>query len=306
MTRIKALTGLIAATATLAAMPAIARAEVLFDQTADAATPNAEPGDPNFSPSNDFGGGNEDRTADDFTVPAGETWVIDRISVTGAYEAEPMPRSAGSASPRRAPAPQVSVFIYPDAGGQPAPALHAEAGVGASGGPNYAVALTGAPELAPGTYWVTVQQDGAGPAGFWSWGTSTTLSGNPAQWFSAADAECAGSSTWLPRLDCWPGTNPDQAFRLEGTRTVEDSDPPETTITKQPKDKTSKDRVTYRFTSDEEGSTFECKIDKKPYKPCTSPKKFKAKDGKHKFKVRATDAAGNVDPTPDRDKFKAV
>ena len=29
-----------------------------------------------------------------------------------------------------------------------------------------------------------------------------------------------------------------------------------------------------------------CKVDKKPYKPCTSPKKVKRlDDGKHKFKV---------------------
>jgi len=29
-------------------------------------------------------------------------------------------------------------------------------------------------------------------------------------------------------------------------------------------------------------------------------------EGKHKFKVRATDAAGNTDPTPAKDKFKVV
>jgi hypothetical protein len=54
-------------------------------------------------------------------------------------------------------------------------------------------------------------------------------------------------------------------------------------------------------------STFECKADKKPFKPCMSPKKVKRLDeGRHKFKVRATDAAGNVDPTPDKDRFRVV
>jgi hypothetical protein len=85
-----------------------------------------------------------------------------------------------------------------------------------------------------------------------------------------------------------------------------DTEPPETTITKQPKDKSSKKKAKYGFSSDDPAATFECKIDKKPYEPCTSPKKFKAKKGKHKFKVRATDAAGNVDPTPAKDKFKVT
>ena len=54
-----------------------------------------------------------------------------------------------------------------------------------------------------------------------------------------------------------------------------------------------KAQVQFKFTSDEPNSTFECKIDKKPYKPCTSPRKVKRLDeGKHKFKVIATDEAG--------------
>ena len=85
-----------------------------------------------------------------------------------------------------------------------------------------------------------------------------------------------------------------------------DTDAPDTTITKEPKSKSSKPSAKYKFVSDESGSTFECKIDKKPFKPCASPKKFKVKDGKHKFLVRAIDPAGNVDPTADKDNFKVV
>lgn len=85
-----------------------------------------------------------------------------------------------------------------------------------------------------------------------------------------------------------------------------DVDPPQTTITKRPKDESAKETAKYKFSSDEDGSTFECKIDKKPFKPCTSPKKFRVKDGKHKFLVRAIDAAGNPDPTAAKDKFKIV
>jgi hypothetical protein len=92
----------------------------------------------------------------------------------------------------------------------------------------------------------------------------------------------------------------------DGCPVQPDTDPPETTITKKPKDKGTKNKVKYLFVSDEPGSSFECKIDKKPYAPCTSPKKLKLKDGKHKFSVRAIDAAGNVDLTPAKDKFKIV
>jgi hypothetical protein len=90
-----------------------------------------------------------------------------------------------------------------------------------------------------------------------------------------------------------------------GTCNARDLFPPETTIGKHPKDKTTKKKVKFTFDSNEENVTFECKLDKKDYKPCDAKEKFKAKKkGKHKLKVRAVDAAGNVDPTPDKDSWK--
>jgi hypothetical protein len=85
-----------------------------------------------------------------------------------------------------------------------------------------------------------------------------------------------------------------------------DTTPPETTITKEPKAKSSKAKAKYKFTSNEPGSTFACKLDRKSFKPCDSGKaKYKRLDyGKHKFKVVATDPAGNSDPTAAKDKFK--
>jgi len=84
-----------------------------------------------------------------------------------------------------------------------------------------------------------------------------------------------------------------------------DTDPPETTIDKAPKDKIKKKTAKYLFSADEAGTTFSCTLDKKPAKPCTSPLKLKRlKPGKHKFTVVASDAAGNVDPTPATDTFK--
>jgi hypothetical protein len=91
-----------------------------------------------------------------------------------------------------------------------------------------------------------------------------------------------------------------------------DTDPPETTITSGPpnKVKTRKKqaKATFGFQSSEAGSSFQCSIDGAPFAPCTSPNAFKVKAKKktreHDFDVRATDAAGNTDPTPAEDDWK--
>jgi len=93
-----------------------------------------------------------------------------------------------------------------------------------------------------------------------------------------------------------------------------DTTPPVTAITKKPKarvkTKKAKAKVTVKFQS-EAGATFKCKLDRKPFKTCRSPLKVKAKSKpgkgmKHTIKVRATDAAGNVELKPPTVKFKVV
>jgi Ca2+-binding RTX toxin-like protein len=55
--------------------------------------------------------------------------------------------------------------------------------------------------------------------------------------------------------------------------------------------------IAFRFAASEP-STFECKFDRKPYKPCRSPRAFRVGIGPHGFRVFAIDAAGNRDGTP--------
>ena len=81
-----------------------------------------------------------------------------------------------------------------------------------------------------------------------------------------------------------------------------DTDPPETTVNKA---KVNDDDVTVKFSSDEPGSRFECKLDKKAFKGCRSPKRYRNLDeGKHRVLVVAIDAAGNRDASAARRKFE--
>jgi len=82
-----------------------------------------------------------------------------------------------------------------------------------------------------------------------------------------------------------------------------DTTAPNTTITSHPKKQGTKRRVTFGFASSESGSTFQCKLDAKPWRSCTSPKRYRLTAGWHKFKVRAIDRVGNVDATPAKFRF---
>jgi hypothetical protein len=83
---------------------------------------------------------------------------------------------------------------------------------------------------------------------------------------------------------------------------VPDTTVPQTTITKAPKKRltirTARVRVAFRFKSSEPGSRFRCKLDGRPWKACASPRRYRLKPGRHVFRTRATDFAGNTDPTP--------
>ena len=105
-------------------------------------------------------------------------------------------------------------------------------------------------------------------------------------------------------------------FVLDGVAVdaLTDTDPPQTKITKGAPNKLDKHKVKFKFTSSEPDSTFECRLKgkglKRPvrqFNECDSPRKYKRlDDGRFKFKVRAIDAAGNVDPSAAKDKFKVV
>jgi hypothetical protein len=85
-----------------------------------------------------------------------------------------------------------------------------------------------------------------------------------------------------------------------GARTFTiDTVAPTTSITSGPPASTTATSATFSFTSSKAGSTFACKVDQGSWAPCSSPLTIQGLAvGAHSFAVRATDAVGNVDPTP--------
>jgi plastocyanin len=78
---------------------------------------------------------------------------------------------------------------------------------------------------------------------------------------------------------------------------VLDTTAPQTTIDSGPQKKTEHKKATFAFSSSETGSSFECALDRGAFAACKSPRTVRVSKGKHRFDVRATDAAGNPDPS---------
>ena len=80
-----------------------------------------------------------------------------------------------------------------------------------------------------------------------------------------------------------------------------DTEPPETTITAGPSGTIATGSASFSFEASEP-ARFECRldsVDSADWVPCGPPQSYSSlADGSHEFEVRATDAAGNTDPTP--------
>ena len=83
-----------------------------------------------------------------------------------------------------------------------------------------------------------------------------------------------------------------------GRNWVVDTVPPKTTIDGEPPALSDSQSATFGFTSSEALSTFSCSLDSAAFAPCSSPRTYTGLgDGVHVFHVRATDRAGNTDPS---------
>jgi hypothetical protein len=72
---------------------------------------------------------------------------------------------------------------------------------------------------------------------------------------------------------------------------------PNTVVIAGPSRSTRSRRAVFRFRANER-ATFVCKLDARSWLPCRSPKTYaRLRAGRHTFRVRAVDAAGNIDRT---------
>ncbi|MGC1165648.1 MAG: hypothetical protein WA862_06030 [Solirubrobacterales bacterium] len=81
-----------------------------------------------------------------------------------------------------------------------------------------------------------------------------------------------------------------------------DRTPPRTKILARPRailtTTKARARAVFRFAANERGSSFRCKLDRKPYRPCASPRVYRLAPGRHTVRIFAVDRAGNADRTP--------
>jgi hypothetical protein len=110
------------------------------------------------------------------------------------------------------------------------------------------------------------------------------------------------ASVPAPRLRGPSGQSPPPAQgALEPTpeKPPADTTPPQTTIDSGPSGPIGSTKASFGFSSSEAGSSFECALDAAVWSPCASPRTYGSLDlGAHSLSVRATDAAGNTDPSP--------
>jgi hypothetical protein len=144
--------------------------------------------------------------ADDFTIPAGQTWGIQSIDADGAYF-----NGAG-------PANSWNVYVYANAGGVPGAVLFSALNQPVTvSGTTYTVNVTFCP-IPAGTYWVEVQANMTfSPFGEWGWTDRTVQNGAPAQWQDPGGG-FGVCPTWMPKLATCVTTasGPDQVFRING------------------------------------------------------------------------------------------
>jgi uncharacterized delta-60 repeat protein len=78
-----------------------------------------------------------------------------------------------------------------------------------------------------------------------------------------------------------------------------DTTAPNTTISSGPASITNQTGASFQFSSGEGGDTYTCSLDGAAFSACTSPVSYAGlAAGAHTFRVEATDAVGNVDPSP--------
>lgn len=107
----------------------------------------------------------------------------------------------------------------------------------------------------------------------------------------------AGNAQPAPTVYAWTVDN-----------SLEDKTPPETTIGSKPSDPSGSPVASFTYSSNEPGSSFQCKLDGGNFNSCPAAgiSYSGLTEGAHVFQVRAIDSSSNVDPSPAGYSFSVV
>jgi hypothetical protein len=151
----------------------------------------------------------DSQAADDFIVPAGQTWEISEVDVLGRYDG---PGPAGS----------FHVFFYDNgAGNLPGTLIESRPANPYTGNSDFVITLTSPVILSEGHYWVSVQsRQDIQTTGFWLWHDRDVQSHVSAAWQNPGGGFPTGNCLiWSRKVACLNlgQAAPDQVFRLVGT-----------------------------------------------------------------------------------------
>jgi hypothetical protein len=168
----------------------------------------------------------DSQAADDFIVPAGQTWHVTEVDVLAEYD------SSG-------PAASFHVFFYENgAGDLPGVLVETRLENPYTGSNDFVITLTEPVNLPEGHYWVSVQaRQDITQAGFWLWHNRSVQANSGAAWQNPGNGFGTGCVVWIRRVTCavLQQTAPDQVFRLIGTEGAGTPTPtPSTTPTPTP------------------------------------------------------------------------
>ncbi|WP_343488248.1 T9SS type A sorting domain-containing protein [Allomuricauda sp. d1] len=154
----------------------------------------------------DFGG--LAQSADDFIVPEGSTWKINRVVAFGAANNSPI-------------LDNVSVSIYADAGGVPGDEIYSSGDLTPISDPsdtNLNIELPDEVELTSGSYWLSVYTNLAfNPnATQWFWFKQAQVIGNESAFRDVLDLFVTGAVDWTPQSQSLGGAPSDQIFQIFG------------------------------------------------------------------------------------------
>ena len=105
-----------------------------------------------------------------------------------------------------------------------------------------------------------------------------------------------------------PGDPPDDPDDPPDEGHEPDVDPdPQTRFTAGPTGRITNRQPAFRFNSTINGATFQCKVDRRPWRTCRSPRRLtRLPLGPHLFSVRAVAQTGRADPSPAQRRFRVV